>query len=208
MKAEAQIPKDYRTARKAFIAACTGAHADSIARVHPAATGPRGNPLFMDCLALGPREAKKALLVIAGSDGRDICPESFLLTGLLDANIALPKGARLVLVHALNPFGAAWGRRENEAGIALDAPQAAQSWSFDMLKAILTEDLAHVEKLRLLELAHGHDSQLTDAAKNVLARTLKAFRPRSDMRAARLVLAPANARAEFQAVVRRALAEL
>ena len=205
--ADAEFPKDYRGARKAFIAACTRAHADSIARVHPRAAGPRGNPLFLDSVAFGPRDAAKALLVIAGGDGRDIRPMSRVLTGLLDAAMPLPGGVRLVMVHALNPFGAAWGRRENEDGADLDRPGSEASWSFAMLRAVLTEDLSRVMKLRVLELAPSSRTHLADGG-DMLAGVLKSFRPAADIRVARLFLAPREALAAGKAVVARALADL
>jgi hypothetical protein len=205
---EPNFPKDYRTARKAFIAACTRAQADSIARVHPAASGPKGNPLFLDSVALGPRDGRKALLLIAGSHGNDGLMGSALLTGLLDSGLRPPPGARLLMVHALNPFGMARGSRENETGIDLDTSKAAQSWSFAMLRDIMTEDLAHAEKLRILELGRGKTSRLEDRTGSVLAQVLAAARPGANIRVARLVLAPDGALAQSRAVTARALAEL
>jgi Protein of unknown function (DUF2817) len=206
--ADAFFLKDYRSARKAFIAACTRAHADSIARVHPKASGPRGNPLFLDSVALGPRDAAKALLVVAGSDGREIRQSSAVLTGLLDGNVAPKPDARLVLVHALNPFGAAWNKRENEDGAVLDQAGGPERWSHAMLRAVLTEDLSRVTKLRVLELTRAPRSSLTNAGASVLARVLAAGRPMADIRVARLTLAPRNALAEGRAVVAKALADL
>src|SRR5579864_1554853 len=66
---EDYFPADYRQARRNFIAACEKAGIDSIARVHPAAKGPDGKPLFIDCAAIGPRHARRALLLIAGTHG-------------------------------------------------------------------------------------------------------------------------------------------
>jgi len=205
---DALFPKDYRTARKAFITACTRAQADSIARVHPKASGPRGNPLFLDSVALGPRGAAKALLVVAGSDGREIRQSSAVLTGLLDAMVRPAPDARLVLVHALNPFGAAWDSYENETGALLDEPSGMESWSYAMLRAVLTEDLSRVTKLRVLELTRANRTNLTDAGGGMLAGILKAARPAADIRVARLALAPEDALAEGRAVVARALADL
>jgi hypothetical protein len=205
---ETSFPSDYRSARKAFIAACIRAPADSIARVHPAVSGPRGNPLFLDSVALGPRDAGKALLLVAGGDGTEGGMGAGLLSGLLDAGIRPKRDARLVMVPALNPYGLAFGRKENESGIDLDAAGAARSWSFAMLRDILTEDMAHVTKLRVLELAQGSPSWLEDRSAGMLARTLAQARPASDIRVARLFLVPGRALAESRAVVTRALAEL
>jgi Protein of unknown function (DUF2817) len=126
---------DYRTARKAFIAACEKAHADPISRVHPKISGPDGKPLFIDSVALGPRTAKKAVLVIA--DGAEALA---VLTALLQTGAAPPKDARLVLVHAFDPFSFA------------GAPDRDPDWSLAMLRAVATEDLAQVTKLAVLVL--------------------------------------------------------
>jgi hypothetical protein len=204
----ASLPKDYRSARKAFIAACTRAHADSIARVHPKASGPRGNPLFLDSVALGPRDAGKALLVVAGSDGREIRQSSAVLTGLLDGMVRPALDSRLVLVHALNPFGAAWEKSENETGVVLDQAGGTESWSYAMLRAVLTEDLSRVTKLRVLELTRAGQTSLTDAGSGMLGQILKTARPAADIRVARLALAPQDALAAGRAVVAKALADL
>jgi hypothetical protein len=121
---EAHLTEAYRKARKAFIAGCSGG---SISRVHPQ-PGPDGKPLFCDSAAFGPRDAARAVLVIgAGPDA-----------GLIRA---LPEGARLVMVHALDPYARAFGR----AGQPSDWPQKT-------LAAIATEDLAKVKTLTVLDL--------------------------------------------------------
>jgi hypothetical protein len=130
---EVHFPKDYRTARKAFIAACEKAQADTIARVHPAIRGADGKPLFLDSVALGPRPARKALLLIA--DGAEA---SAAMTALLQARIVLPDDTRLVLVHAFNPF--------TFAGVH----SGDRDWSLAMLGAVATEDLARVTVLKVL----------------------------------------------------------
>ena len=135
----------YRAARRAFIAACEAAHVDTVARLHPA-KGPDGKPLFMDCAALGPRRAVRAMLVVAQDaagaalltallrDGGAAPPDAPLLDALLDA--------RLVLVHALDP--AAF------AGVAGDP-----AWPAAMLGAVATEDLPKVRDLAVLMLGGG-----------------------------------------------------
>ena len=116
---ESYFPADYRQGRKAFIAACEKAGIDSIARVHPSAKGPDGKPLFIDSAALGPRGAKKALLLIAGTHGVEGYFGSGAESGLLP-RLAAPPGTRIVLVHALNPYGFAWDRRVNEDNVDLN----------------------------------------------------------------------------------------
>jgi hypothetical protein len=123
----------YRAARRAFIAACDGAHIDAIARVNPARAAD-GKPLFMDAAALGPRLATKALMMIA-SDAAG----SAIAVALLKNRIALPDNTRLVLVHALDP--AAF------AGAAGDP-----AWPAAMLAAVAKEDMARVDHPYLLAL--------------------------------------------------------
>jgi hypothetical protein len=191
-KAEASFAKDYRDARKAFIAACEHAHGDSITRVHPTALGPDGKPLFIDSVAFGSREAAKALLVIAGANGEAGLLGSHILASLLDSEVTPLPGTRLVLVHALNPFGFAWGRHGNEDGLGLDDPAASQSWSFAALRAIATEDLARTRKLRILEIGQGQPSEIVKTRDYGPARVLKALMPKADLIAARLILQPAH----------------
>ena len=126
----------YRHARRAFIAACEHAHLDTVARLHPAKS-PDGKPLFMDCAALGPRAAAKAVLVVArGASG------SAILVALLEGGVWPPPGARLVLVHGLDPA--------EFAGVAGDP-----AWPAAMLKAEVTEDLRKVRALAVLPLEEG-----------------------------------------------------
>lgn len=131
---KASKAEDYRALRRAFIAACEARGLDAIARVHPQ-KAPDGKPLFMDSVALGPRQAAKALLVVTGdADG------SRLLTALLQDGVSPPPDARLVLVHALDPAGF--------AGAVSDP-----AWSAAMLRAVVTEDLAKVAQISVLDLS-------------------------------------------------------
>lgn len=128
--------KDYRAARRAFIAACEKAGVDTIARVHPA-KGADARPLFMDSAALGPRLGEKAVAAIA----QDL-PGSQALTHLLHAPPLLPADTRLVLVHAFLPAEAA----------------EPQDWLRASLQAVATEDLSRVRALAVLAL--GEDRKM------------------------------------------------
>src|SRR5436309_1934922 len=134
-----ESPDSYRAARRAFITACEAAGVDTVARLHPH-PGPDGKPLFMDCAALGPRRALKAVLVVA-----EDAAGSAIQIALLRGAIALPPDARLVLVHALDP--AAF------AGVAGDP-----AWPPAMLGAVATEDLSKVRDLALLTLGGRGES--------------------------------------------------
>lgn len=156
----------YRHARRAFIAACEHAHLDTVARLHPAKS-PDGKPLFMDCAAMGPRDAARAVLVVArGSTG------SAIMVALLESPPSPPPDTRLVLVHALDP--AAF------AGVAGDP-----NWPAAMLKAEVTEDLRKVRALAVLPLEEGPDlmpvlaAQLPDAGITTLSVAADAGAARS-----------------------------
>lgn len=113
---ERHFPADYRAARAAFAAAAEAAGLGITTRVHPSAKGPDGKPLFLDTVTIGPCDATKALLLISGTHGVEGYFGSGVETGLLGEGIAarVPPGVKLVMLHALNPFGFSWNRRVNE----------------------------------------------------------------------------------------------
>jgi len=115
-KHQDHFPSDYREAREAFVEAAEAAELGITSRVHPKTHGADGKPLFLDIATAGPRAAKRALLLISGTHGVEGYFGSGVQTGLLRQGLAarLPKGAKLVLLHALNPFGFSWNRRVNE----------------------------------------------------------------------------------------------
>ncbi|HSM95428.1 MAG TPA: DUF2817 domain-containing protein [Rhizomicrobium sp.] len=110
------FPHDYREARHAFIAAAEAADLGVTSRLHPTEKGADGKPLFLDTTVIGARDAKTALLLISGTHGVEGYFGSGVQTGLLREGLAKRalKGAKIVLLHALNPFGFSWDRRVNE----------------------------------------------------------------------------------------------
>lgn len=114
MTPELHFPPDYATARANFLSACSAAGLGSVARVHPFAKTRDGKPLFLDTTVMGARDAEKALLMISATHGVEGYFGSGVQTGLLRGGLKAPKGAKIVLLHALNPYGFAWDRRVNE----------------------------------------------------------------------------------------------
>ena len=115
MNPEEHFPADYRSARAAFIAACEAADLGTTARVHPTARSRDGKPLFLDTATIGERGSENALLLISANHGVEGYFGSGVQTGLLrEARLCPPKGAKIMLLHALNPYGFAWDRRVNE----------------------------------------------------------------------------------------------
>ncbi len=115
-KPETYFPADYRHARAAFLEACERANLGVTTRRHPTAAGADGKPLFLDVATIGPREARSALLLISGTHGVEGYFGSAVQTGLLREGLAKRalKKSKIVLLHALNPFGFSWNRRVNE----------------------------------------------------------------------------------------------
>ena len=113
---EHHFPADYRAARAAFVAAADAADLGVTSRVHPSQHGADGKTLFLDVARAGAREAKRALLLISATHGVEGYFGSGVQTGLLRGGLArtVPEGAKIVLLHALNPFGFSWNRRVNE----------------------------------------------------------------------------------------------
>src|SRR5262250_2497530 len=107
---ERHFPKDYRTGRANFIAACEAADLGVTSRLHPTETGPDGKPLFIDTTTIGPIDAGKALLLISGTHGVEGYFGSGVETGLVREGIAKRafRKSKVVLLHALNPFGFSW----------------------------------------------------------------------------------------------------
>lgn len=110
------FPADYRQARANFFAACEAADLGVTSRLHPGQMGADGKPLFIDVTTIGPREAASAMLLISGTHGVEGYFGSGIQTGLLREGLAqkVPEGTKLVILHALNPFGFSWNRRVNE----------------------------------------------------------------------------------------------
>ena len=110
------FPSDYRVARTHFIEAAEAADLGVTTRMLPGAVGPDGKPVFLDTAMAGPHDAKSALLLISGTHGVEGYFGSGAQTGLLREGLAkrMPKGVKLVVLHALNAFGFAWDRRVNE----------------------------------------------------------------------------------------------
>ena len=85
---------------------------------------PLGAPLYTDSVWLGAADAKQVLVVIGGTHGIEGFAGSAvqldLLTTLASEKINLPSDRALLLIHALTPWGYAWLRRCDGAGVDLN----------------------------------------------------------------------------------------
>src|SRR6201999_912034 len=88
MNPEDHFPAEYRQGRHEFVAACEKSNIDVISRVHPGVQGRDGKPLFLDTAVIGPRDAKKALLLISATHGVEGYFGSGVQTGLMREGLA------------------------------------------------------------------------------------------------------------------------
>lgn len=103
-----------------FVAACRQAGAPLDIFPHPL-TGPAGEALHSAVGWLGPRDAPRVVAVISGVHGVEGYAGSAIQCGWLETNAgrALPRDTALLFVHLINPWGAAWSRRETEDNVDL-----------------------------------------------------------------------------------------
>lgn len=115
------LPLTYDECRTRFrLAAATAGH-----QVHAspiAAAGPQGEELTIDAVMIGAQQPDRALVVLSGVHGVEGFITSQMQTDLISRldPVALPDDAAVLLVHAVNPWGMAWGRRQNESNVDLN----------------------------------------------------------------------------------------
>lgn len=115
-----KLSATYQIARVGFLAAAESAGASVATFAHPL-PGPEGEPLSVDVAELGPSDAGTVVLVTSATHGVEGYCGSALQTHWLAHHAAdRPIDVRLVMVHALNPYGMAWVRRVNEDNVDLN----------------------------------------------------------------------------------------
>ncbi len=110
----------YSIAREKFLAAASTAAATVLTFGHPK-TGPEGEELAVDVASLGPADAETVVLVTSATHGVEgYCGSALQSHWLAGHASSRPAAVRVVMVHALNPFGMAWVRRVNEDNVDLN----------------------------------------------------------------------------------------
>lgn len=112
--------RDFAAARTRFREAVTRAGGNCREYAHPLA-GPDGSALSSDVVRFGADDAEKMLVLITGVHGVEHYAGSACLADWLDGGggSRVPSGMAVLLVHAINPWGAAWCRRYNEDNVDL-----------------------------------------------------------------------------------------
>ena len=111
----------YGEARKKFLTACNTAKLIYTTYVNPN-SGPRGESLCTDLVSAGPDRAANVLIVNSGIHGVEgFCGSAAMTAWLASGNVTeAAQAVRIILIHALNPFGFAWLRRVNEDNVDLN----------------------------------------------------------------------------------------
>ncbi|MFT4974278.1 MAG: hypothetical protein ACI8S6_000160, partial [Myxococcota bacterium] len=111
---------DYAAAREALYAAAPLAGGQCLGLPLPE-RGPDGGPLAIDIAWFGAASPRRVLLHAAGLHGVEGFAGSAIQLGLLrDGLPPLPPDTALLFVHVLDPYGMAWLRRCDGAGVDLD----------------------------------------------------------------------------------------
>ena len=114
----------YAEARERFLAAARARGLAVERHLHPGARGADGEALSCDVATLGPADARAVLLLTSGTHGAEGFCGSGCQVGLLHDEALLAQiaaaGVRVVLVHALNPYGFSHLRRTNEDNVDLN----------------------------------------------------------------------------------------
>lgn len=116
----APFPPDYRKGRAAFLDAASIAGLSTITRMHPREIGRDGKPLFVDTAIAGERGRDPALVLLSGVHGVEGYFGSAVLSTALRQGWLAGFSGRVVLVHALNPFGFSFDCRTDENNIDLN----------------------------------------------------------------------------------------
>ncbi|HVT51023.1 MAG TPA: M14 family metallopeptidase [Dongiaceae bacterium] len=115
------FPQSFAQGRTRFREAAQSAGARISSHANPA-KGPSGEDLSTETAWLGPADAGRLLLCMAGTHGAEGFCGSAIETGWLESGLlaTLPPDTAVLLIHAINPYGFAWVRRVNEDNIDLN----------------------------------------------------------------------------------------
>ncbi|MCU0271242.1 MAG: M14 family metallopeptidase [Acidimicrobiales bacterium] len=124
--------------------------------------GPSGQRLAIDAVRIGAARPRRALTVLSGVHGVEGFLGSALQCRLVQtvvgraASGTLPDDVAVVVVHAVNPWGMAWWRRQNESNVDLnrnwrrDTLEPAHNEAYDELHPYACPDTAELPSVEAL----------------------------------------------------------
>ena len=113
----------YSEARTKFLAAVEAGGARLLSSHVNPAKGPSGEDCVTDVAWIGPQDASKLLILVSGTHGIEGYAGSGCHTAWLRERWferTPTKDTAVLLIHAINPHGFAWGRRVNEDNVDLN----------------------------------------------------------------------------------------
>ena len=121
MSVSQYFSSEFIEARDKFVASAIG-HKALCAQITNPLPGPEFDELTTDVAYLGKANARRLLVVFSGTHGVEFYAGGGCQTGWLNENSAesLPPETALLMIHAINPHGAAWRRRFNEDNVDLN----------------------------------------------------------------------------------------
>jgi hypothetical protein len=121
--ASQHFSQSYAEARAKFLTAAEAAGLDVESHAHPM-LGREGEPLAMDVLRDGPKDARSLLIVSSACHGVEGYCGSGVQTALLGHKAwraaAREAGVAVLYIHALNPYGFSWWRRTTQENVDLN----------------------------------------------------------------------------------------
>lgn len=168
------FPQNYAAARAAFMMAAAEAGARLFQYVQPCAFAPGGGTLSCDVAVLGPGNAHKAFVAIAGTHGVEGPTGSMAHTTLLCSGLAqLAPDCRVLLVHAINPYGYACMSRTNENNVDLNrnfidhaAPHPANDLYAQVHAIVCQSDYSPEQHARQMAALHAWTAEHGADARN------------------------------------------
>jgi len=129
-------------------------------------TGPQGEQLITDTVWIGPENASRVLVLIAGTHGIEGFAGSAvqldMLNLLVEGLIDIPDHTAVLMVHALTPWGYAWQRRCDAKGVDLNrnvidfSRSLPENKAYDLLKSTLYLADSSPRKIALAEFEQQH----------------------------------------------------
>jgi predicted deacylase len=124
IRPDPDFPASFAQARERFLAAARTRGARVVSYDNPAGPGLDGEALATDVAVLGAADARHVLLLQSGTHGVEGYCGSGVQHALLREgsaiDAALAAGARVVMLHAINPWGFSWRRRVTEDNVDLN----------------------------------------------------------------------------------------
>ena len=146
----------YPLARRLFLEAAAVTKASVKSYKHPTCGGAAGEKLFIDVATVGNPKSRHALVLMSGTHGIEGYCGSAIQTGFLHSNVMQQAPhIKVILVHALNPFGFSHLRRPNENNIDLnrnfiDFHEIPSSESYNRFATVLHQKPTLLARARLI----------------------------------------------------------